>query len=67
MVLVSSSSNNGDVNDDNSMQEDDNHNNDAIYKCEKLFLLYHFDNRKGIEIWTRGFLLPKELLPIAKP
>ena len=30
------------------------------------FPLYHFDNRKAIELWPREYLLPSELFPIRK-
>lgn len=31
-----------------------------------IFPLYHFDNRKAIELWPREYFLPNELFPIKK-
>eukprot|EP00563_Minutocellus_polymorphus_P000832 CAMPEP_0181031544 /NCGR_PEP_ID=MMETSP1070-20121207/6287_1 /TAXON_ID=265543 /ORGANISM="Minutocellus polymorphus, Strain NH13" /LENGTH=709 /DNA_ID=CAMNT_0023108925 /DNA_START=217 /DNA_END=2346 /DNA_ORIENTATION=+ len=36
----------------------------AISACDATFPLYHFDNRKAIELWPREYLLPDELHPI---
>jgi len=33
---------------------------------DSIFPLYHFDNRKAIELWPREYFLPNELFPIKK-
>ena len=37
----------------------------ALATCGATFPLYHFDNRKAIELWPREYLLPGELHPIS--
>lgn len=39
---------------------------DALSACGAAFPLYHFDNRKAIELWPREYLLPDELSPMSR-
>ena len=38
----------------------------ALVACGATFPLYHFDNRKAIELWPREYFQPEELHPISK-
>ena len=38
---------------------------DALAACGAAFPLFHFDNRKAIELWPREYLLPDEVFPIS--
>lgn len=40
------------------------HITSPILESNAAFPLYHYDTRKGMELWPREFLLPHELFPI---